>query len=168
MIVTYWKQDERVISIIMGFPKVWEENNQLLIEDGICPLLNDLTKSGWGIYKDKDIQRDDDKGNSIIWHLDELELEHITIDELPVSEHIGKLIAVNPSLAKPATIRRRFMGKDYDINCLVTQNIVNMWTSSPKLINIDDFVLVSFIDEIPNETERNVAIVTDKVYKSWG
>ena len=89
------------------------------------------------------------------------------VGDLPVSEHIGKLIAVNPSLAKPATIRRRFMGKDYDINCLVTQNIVNMWTSNPKQLNIDDFVLVSFIEEIPNTTERQVAIVTDKVYQSW-
>ena len=166
MIVTYWKQDERVISIIMGFPTVWEENNQLLIEDGICPLLNDLTKSGWGIYKDKDIQRDDDKGNSIIWHLGELELEHITIDDLPVSEHIGKLIAVNPSLAKPATVRRRFMGENYDVSCLVTQSVAELFQQGD--IQIGDYVLVSFIEEIPNETERNVAIVTDKVYKSWG
>jgi len=166
MIVTYWKQDERVISIIMGFSTVWEENNQLLIEDGICPLLNDLTKSGWGIYKDKDIQRDDDKGNSIIWHLGELELEHITIDDLPVSEHIGKLIAVNPSLAKPATVRRRFMGENYDVSCLVTQSVAELFQQGD--IQIGDYVLVSFIEETPNGTERNVAIVTDKVYKSWG
>ena len=34
-------------------------------------------------------------------------------------------------------------------------------------IKIGDYVLVSFIEEMPNETERNIAIVTDKVYKSW-
>lgn len=87
--------------------------------------------------------------------------------KLPISEHIGKLISVNPSQAKPAMVRRRFHGKNYDVNCLVTQNIVNMWTSNPKQLNVDDFVLVSFIEEIPNTEEREIAIVTDKVFKSW-
>jgi len=87
--------------------------------------------------------------------------------ELPHSEHIGRLIAVNPALGKPATVRRRYLGKDYDIQCLVSQAIVNMWTATPKEVNIGDYVLVSFIEETPNEIERNVAIVTDKVFKSW-
>lgn len=34
-------------------------------------------------------------------------------------------------------------------------------------IEIGDYVLVSFIEEIPNTEERRIAIVTDKVYKSW-
>ena len=89
------------------------------------------------------------------------------VGDLPVSEHIGKLVAVNTSQAKPATVRRWYYGESYDFQCLVTQNIVNMWTSSPKQLDIDDFVLVSFIEEIPNTTERQVAIVTDKVFKSW-
>jgi len=88
-------------------------------------------------------------------------------EHLPHSEHIGKLISVNPALAKPATVRRRYLGINHDVNCLVTQNIVNMWTANPKELNIDDFVLVSFIDETPNETEKNAAIATDKVYESW-
>lgn len=93
--------------------------------------------------------------------------EEQMVNKLPHSEHIGKLIAVNPSLAKPAIVRRRYLGENYDVNCLVTQNIVNMWTANPKQINIDDFVLVSFIEEIPNTQEREIAIVTDKVCKSW-
>jgi len=87
------------------------------------------------------------------------------ISELPVSEHIGKLMAVNPALAKPATVRRRFMGENYDVNCLVTQSVAELFQQGD--IQIDDYVVVSFIEETPNETERNVAIVTDKVFESW-
>ena len=122
----------------------------------------------------EDVQVDiDGEGNPIYekriaWQtIDSLNLVDFTVADLPISEHIGKLIAVNPSQAKPATVRRRFLGKNYDVNYLVTQNIVNMWASNPKQLNIDDFVLVSFIEEMPNETERNIAIVTAKIYKSW-
>jgi len=99
--------------------------------------------------------------------IDSLNLVDFTADDLPHSEHIGKLISVNPSLAKPATVRRRFLGQNYDIQCLVSQAIVNMWTANPKEVDVGDYVLVSFIEETPNETERNVAIVTDKVFQSW-
>ena len=96
-----------------------------------------------------------------------LELRYDLTDQegLPHSEHIGKLISVNPGLAKPAVIRRRFQGRDYDINCLVTQSVKNLYQSGD--IQVEDYVLVSFIEEMPNETERNIAIVTDKVYPSW-
>lgn len=81
------------------------------------------------------------------------------------SEHIGKLKAVNIGDIKPATITRRFQGQDYDIKCLVSRTIAEMWQSGT--LQLDDFVLISFIEEMPNETERNIAIVTDKVYRSW-
>jgi len=57
MVITYLRESGLVISITEGFPKVWEEKNQLLIEGGICPLLNDLSKSGWGYYEDERIER---------------------------------------------------------------------------------------------------------------
>ena len=97
--------------------------------------------------------------------VEELNLIPMSAEYLPASEHIGKLISVNPSLPKPATARRRFYGENYDFNCLVTQNIVNMWTANQ--IEVGDYVLVSFIEEIPNGIERNVAIITDKVFESW-
>ena len=51
------------------------------------------------------------------------------------------------------------------MNCLATQNVVNLWQGGQ--IAIGDWVIVSFIDEIPNTVERHIAIVTDKVYESW-
>ena len=87
------------------------------------------------------------------------------VELLPHSQHIGRLIAVNPSLAKPATVRRWYLGETYDIPCLVSQSIVDMWVADT--LNVNDWVIVSFINEIPDTEEVNVAIVVDKVYDSW-
>lgn len=63
MIVTYLKENEQVVSIIEGFPKVWEDNNELVIENGSHPVLNDLTKAAWGYYEDKQIERQYDEND---------------------------------------------------------------------------------------------------------
>ena len=84
---------------------------------------------------------------------------------LPHSEHVGKLISVNPSQLKPAVVRRKFEGELYDVNCLVTQSVAELFQAGK--IQVNDYVLVSFIEEMPDETEKNIAIITDKVYKSW-
>lgn len=88
-----------------------------------------------------------------------------TADDLPHSQHIGKLVNVNPSLARPATVTRKWHGMTFDIQCLVSQTVVDMWIADT--LNIGDFVIVSFIDEIPDTEEVNLAIVVDKVYESW-
>ena len=88
-----------------------------------------------------------------------------TADDLPHSQHIGKLVNVNPALAKPATVTRKWHGMTFDIQCLVSQTVVDMWIADT--LNIGDFVVVSFIDEIPDTEEVNLAIVVDKVYDSW-
>ena len=165
MLIVYSKASEQVLGWAYSEAEITENS---IISDDLVMRGVDFTKVGYDFYKDKEIIRQyDEDGNELPIYLDDLDLEPMGAEDLPVSEHIGKLIAVNPALAKPATVMRRFYGENYDVQCLVTQNIVNMWTSNPKQLNIDDFVLVSFIDEIPNETERNVAIVTDKVYQSW-
>ena len=92
-------------------------------------------------------------------------IERLDLSLPSKSEHIGKLLSVNPSLAKPAVVRRRFYGENYDVNCLVTQSVKDMFQAGDLQVN--DYVLVSFIEEIPNTTERKIAIVTDKVFESW-
>lgn len=84
---------------------------------------------------------------------------------LPHSQHIGKLVSVNPSLSKPATVTRKCHGMTYNIQCLVSQTVVDMWIADT--LNIGDYVVVSFIDEITDTEEVNLAIVVDKVYDSW-
>lgn len=88
-----------------------------------------------------------------------------TADDLPHSQHIGKLVNVNPALAKPATVTRKWHGMTFDIQCLVSQTVVDLWIADT--LNIGDFVIVSFIDEIPDTEEVNLAIVVDKVFDSW-
>lgn len=166
MIVTYLKANGQVVSIIQGFPTVQEVNNQLLIEGGLRPLLNDLTEAGWGYYKDKQIIRElDEDETELPIYIADLDLESITAEDLPKSEHIGMLMSVTSANAKPAVIRRRFLGQNYDTNCLVTQSVAELYQAGK--IQVGDFVLVSFIEEIPNTEERLIAIVTDKIYKSW-
>jgi len=94
-----------------------------------------------------------------------LSLAPPTAEDLPHSQHIGRLDAVNPALAKPATITRKWHGMTFQVQCLVSQSVVDMWVADT--LDVGDFVIVSFIDEHPNETELNLAIVVDKVYESW-
>lgn len=89
-----------------------------------------------------------------------------TADDLPHSQHIGKLVDVDPTKARPATVTRKWHGMTFDIQCLVSQTVVDMWVAND--LNIGDYVIVSFIDEIPDTDEVNLAIVVDKVYESWG
>jgi len=86
-------------------------------------------------------------------------------ENLPHSQHIGKLVDVDVSRAKPATVRRWYKGNTYDEKCLVSQSVVDMWIADT--LNINDWVIVSYIDEIPDTEEINICIVVDKVYPSW-
>ena len=134
---------------------------------------NQVTVSGlrqsvvaFGYYKYKEIVTNvDENGHEVATYMWQLGLEPMGAEGLPHSQHIGLLTAVNPALARPATVVRRYMGVNYSIQCLVSQSVVNMWLSGQ--LEVGDYVIVSFIDEIPDSTELNVAIVVDKVYKSW-
>lgn len=97
--------------------------------------------------------------------IDDLNLQPLGGMELPKSQHIGVLTAVNPALARPATVTRKYEGQLYDVQCLVTEDIVAMWQAAT--LQIGDYVIVSYIDEIPETQEIGVAIVTDKIYESW-
>lgn len=95
----------------------------------------------------------------------DLNLQPLGGAELPKSQHIGKLTAVNPALAKPATVTRKYMGQLYDVQCLVSQTVVDMWLAGT--LQVGDYVVVSYIDENPDTAELSIAIVVDKVYESW-
>jgi len=84
---------------------------------------------------------------------------------LSTSQHIGKLVAVDTDLAKPATVRRRRLGVNYDFQCLVTESMKNMWLAGD--LSVGDYVVVSFIEENPETEEKLIAIITNKVFESW-
>ena len=88
-----------------------------------------------------------------------------TADDLPHSQHIGKLVNVDVNEDYPATVRRKWRGMVFDIQCLVSDTAVALWQADR--LNVGDYVIVSFIDEIIDSEELNLAIVVDKVYDSW-
>ena len=130
-------------------------------DQGMAGMVNQSLVS-YGLYKYQVMPGLDEA----TYYLSNLGLEAITWQDLPHSQHIGKLVNVNPSLIKPATVTRKYLGVTYDVPCLVSQTVVDMWMADT--LNIGDYVIVSFIDEIPDTDEVNLAIVVDKVYESWG
>jgi len=86
------------------------------------------------------------------------EPELVGPSEPPLSTHIATLVAVDPSKARPARIKRVWQGQDYYYDCFATQTVKDEFVAGK--IAIGDYVLVHF-DEMGEQ------IVTAKVYKSW-
>jgi len=80
--------------------------------------------------------------------------------EPPYSTHIGQITGIDPTKAKPATIKRLWEGQEFTYDCLVTQDIRDQYAEGK--ISIGDFVLVHFFDD-----GKIVAIVMQKVFKTW-
>jgi hypothetical protein len=76
----------------------------------------------------------------------------------PHSMHVARLVAINPTAARPAMIERNWEGDVYSYNCLITQDIRNQYAAGQ--IQAGDFVLAHFddIDQV---------IITHKIFKSW-
>lgn len=92
------------------------------------------------------------------------ELEKIPEEiEPPYSTHIGQVTDIDPSKAKPATIKRLWAGQEFTYNCLVTQDVRDQYAEGK--INIGDFVLVEFFDD--DEIGKLIAIITQKIFKTW-
>lgn len=169
MIVLYLKENNQFLHSIPGFPEVKEDGNKLCYADGKV-IINDLAKAGYALYPDQKIElkyEEDEFGDmqEVPQTVEELNLIPMSANVLPASEHIGKLISVNPAQAKPAVVRRRFWGENYDVNCFVEQVALEQYQA--ETLKIGDFVTVSFIEEIPATEEKIIPIVRGKIYKSW-
>lgn len=114
----------------------------------------------YGLFKYVDLG---EIGNNVT--LSDLELEVVEVDDLPNEEHIGKIVEVDTSRVKLLRVERKYYGVTYSFWCLVTQSVKELYQLGE--VEIGDYVLVSFIEEMPNGVERNVAIVTDKIFVSW-
>lgn len=169
MVVLYTMPDKIYLQSILYNPDmtIREHDGKLYIDGHV--VLNTLVNAGWGFYKYKPIPPiyDDDDGLliEIPQYIDDLGLEPLTPADLPHSQHIGKITAINPANAKPVTIVRRWQGANYTIKCLASQSIYQLYAAG--VVDIGDYVIVSFIEEHPNAAEYNIPIVVDKVYESW-
>ena len=144
---------------------LYESDNKLYVtglysvDYAVC---NNLTYCGYGFYEYKPIELNFSQGLPTMASLD---LVPITADNLPQSTHIAKLKAVDIGANKPLTVTRKFQGLTYDVQCFVSQSVVELYLDGK--VAIGDFVIVDYIDESPNDVALNIPIVVDKVYKSW-
>ena len=119
MAVFYVIEDERVIGwysnaiITDNGDGTWDVEGR---EGSARGMNQDLAT--YGLYQYQKIDKlydDEDPPTELPLYLSDLNLQPITGDDLPHSEHIGKLVAVDPQAAKPATIRRWYLGQSFAI-----------------------------------------------------
>jgi len=165
MIVLYLKENNLFLQAIKGFPEVEERDNKLYFKGGKV-IVNDLTKVGYREYPDQgfEIPTEYDEETETIVEvpvtLDELNLRGFEILDLPVSQHLARIKIIDVSRDKPITVERKFAGQNFDIPCVVTENIKDQFLAGD--INIGDIVIVTYCEETMDD-----AIVTNKVFKSW-
>jgi len=169
MVVLYLLDGNYFQQAVRGDHDFLESGNKLYVDGKVA--VNDLSKVGYAVYPDQKVNvplewnEDTGENEEVPITLEELNLIPMSAEYLPTSEHIAKLVGVNATQAKPATVTRKYWGETYDVKCLVTETIKRMWLDGD--LEIGDYVLVSFIEEIPDTVERHIAIVTDKIFKSW-
>ncbi|GAG92723.1 unnamed protein product [marine sediment metagenome] len=170
MAVVYLIPDETYVYSFSYTPgMVLREYENKLYVNGRS-FINDLSEASWGFYKYKPITaiyEADEYGEliEIPQTISELGLEPIDAGDLPHSQHIAKIKSICLACAKPVTVTRKWLGVLYDIDCLVSQSIVELYQMGK--VDIGDYVIVSFIDETPNSQEINIPVAVDKVYISW-
>lgn len=169
MLVLYLKANDQYLQSIRG-PRVFTiEGNKMYLEGRV--IVNNLDKVGYEVYPWRRIEpklewdEEMDMEVEVPQYMSELDLQPITAADLPHSQHIAKLVDVDPTAVRPATVIRRYLGRNYTVDCLVSQSVKDMYARGD--LQVGDYVIVSFIDEIPNTTEFNVCVVVDKVWGSW-
>lgn len=155
--VVFWCINSRIIDRGDGYWNIYDSQGRKTIEGMNQALV------GYGLYSYEILP--DPHTNT--YYLYELDLQDVTWQDLPYEQHVGKLIDVNPGEDKPVIIRRWYMGKTYDVPCIVEQDIVDMWTADPKELNIGEWVHVSFVIELPFTQEIHIAIVTGKIWNPY-
>lgn len=86
--------------------------------------------------------------------------EPVRIEDLPTSQHLARIKSIDVSKAKPITVTREYEGQEFDINCVVTEDIKEQYQAGK--INTGDIVIVTYCEE-----RQDQAIVLSKIFKSW-
>lgn len=169
MLVLYLKADDQYLLSVRGPASFTIEGNKMYLEGKV--IVNDLTKVVYSVYPwqliEPKLEWDEemDMMVEVPQYMNELNLQPITATDLPKSQHIARLVGVDSSAIKPAIVARKYLGEVYTVNCLVSQSALDMYQAGE--LQTGDYVIVTFIDEIPNTTEINICIVVDKVWESW-
>ena len=80
--------------------------------------------------------------------------------EVTNSSHWAVVNAFNVGQAKPLNVTRTWCGHAVELDCYVTQDVVDNYQASS--LAIGDYVLVDFVD---GDLDKPLAV--NKIYKSW-
>lgn len=78
----------------------------------------------------------------------------------PLCTHWGVIDSINLTNEKPVKVRRTWEGREYTVNCYVTESVKDQYQAGD--IAVGDYVLVEFLDDDPDR-----ATVFAKVFKTW-
>lgn len=78
----------------------------------------------------------------------------------PLCTHWAIIKSFNIGQEKPVRVKRTWDGKEYSVDCYVSEAVKDQYQSGDILIA--DYVLVEFLDGDPNR-----AVVFAKVFKTW-
>lgn len=78
----------------------------------------------------------------------------------PLCTHWARIAEINLETEKPVRVKRTWNGKEYQVNCYVTENIKDQYLAGD--IVVGDFVLVQFLEDSADR-----AVVFAKVFKTW-
>lgn len=78
----------------------------------------------------------------------------------PLCTHWARIDSFNVAEMKPVKVKRTWNGKEYTVNCYITESIKDQYLAGD--IVIDDYVLVEFLEDSADK-----AVVFAKVLKTW-
>lgn len=168
MIVIYQKSDQQYMLSLRG-PAVFVDDNialYLVINQYWKRRVTNLDKMAYLICPYQKIERQyDDEGFDVPIYMYDLNLHSYDTADLPHSQHIAKLVDVNPDAKKPATVARKYLGSIYYENCLVSMPAKEAYQAGT--LQVGDYVVITYIDEIPDDNEINVCVLEYGIWESW-
>lgn len=78
----------------------------------------------------------------------------------PLCTHWARVDSFYPGEVKPMRVKRTWQGREYTVDCYVTQTIRDQYLAGN--VAVGDFVLVHFLED-----NLDRAIVVAKVFKTW-
>lgn len=165
MLVLSLEDGDYFLQAIRGTHQFEVEGNKLYMDDGIV-VVNDLSKVNYALYPDQIFEipvEEDEFGDpvEVPVTLAELNLREVfLISDLSSSPHLARIKSIDITKAKPITVIRTFAGREFDVPCVVTEQIKDQFLAGN--ITVGDIVIVECCEERPED-----AIVIAKVYKSW-
>lgn len=78
----------------------------------------------------------------------------------PLSTHWAVIDSFNVGQTKPMRVKRTWDGREYQVNCYVTESVKDRYLAGD--IAVGDYVMVEFLED-----KADMAIVFAKAFKTW-